>query len=49
MAGGVVAESEECSDDGWESREAHWRFIGNFDGRTSECSKSEDRRVLEYF
>jgi hypothetical protein len=30
VARGVVAESVECSDDGWEAGEAHWGFIGNF-------------------
>jgi hypothetical protein len=49
-AGRVVSESVECSDDGWEIGDAHWDSYRRAEkGRTSECSKSEGRRCLEYF
>ncbi len=45
-AGRVVAESVECSDDGWEIGDAHWDSYRKFEeGRTSECSKSEEGYV----
>jgi hypothetical protein len=45
-AGRVVAESVECSNDGWEIGDAHWdsyRKVG--EGRTSKCSRSEEGDV----
>ncbi len=49
-AGRVVAESVECSDDGWEIGDAHWDSYRKVEeGITSECSQSEGRRCLEYF
>ena len=38
-AGSVVAESVECSDDGWEIGDAHWDSYRKVEaGRISECS-----------